>query len=81
MAANKSTTKRSKGKATARANATQRAARQGVGEAARRTPPGNKLPSQSRFRGETPLTGEDRPADRAGGKQQGRGRSRPGAGR
>jgi hypothetical protein len=31
----------------------------------------HKEVSQSRFPGETPLSGEDRPADRAGGKQQG----------
>jgi len=30
----------------------------------------HKEVDQSRFPGETPLTGEDRPADRAGGKQQ-----------
>jgi hypothetical protein len=31
-----------------------------------------KQMSQSRYPGERPLTGEDRPADRAGGKAQGR---------
>ena len=31
----------------------------------------NKKVDQSRFPGETPLTGEDRPRNRAGGKQEG----------
>jgi hypothetical protein len=59
----------SKGKATARQNATKRVAE-------RRGSPGkvsvrgtDKEVSQSRYPGETPLTGEDRPMDRPGGKK------------
>jgi len=70
MAANKSTTKRSKGKATARENATERTSRHGAGDEARRAPAGNRRVSQGRFRGEVPLNGEDRPANRAGRKRQ-----------
>jgi hypothetical protein len=36
---------------------------------------------QSRFPGETPLTGEDRPRDRSGGKQQGYAQNRKPHGR
>jgi hypothetical protein len=41
----------------------------------------HKEVDQSRFPGETPLTGEDRPRDRAGGKQQGFAQDRKPAGR
>jgi hypothetical protein len=57
MAANKPTTKRNKGKTSARRNATDRASRRGVADAGRRTPAGNRAVNQSRFPGETPLTG------------------------
>jgi hypothetical protein len=74
MAANKSTSKRTtKQKATARQNAMERVAtRRGTGGTPREAPTGNKAVSQSRFPGETPLTGEDRPSRRPGGKRQGR---------
>jgi hypothetical protein len=56
-----------KGKASARANAVKRRAERD------RAPQGAKAStdrqaSQGRFEGETPLTGEDRPANRRGGK-------------
>ena len=75
MAANqkgkKSGPTRGKGKASARANAQNRAqATLNLSETPR-VPRGNKIPSQSRFRGETPLTGEDRPTSSPGGKQHG----------
>jgi hypothetical protein len=63
----------SKAKPTARSAAAERVATR------RRAPqdvrPGRseKQRSQGRFPGETPLTGEDRPADRAGGKKRGQG--------
>ena len=58
-----------KGKASARANAIKRRAERD------RAPQGAKSPtdkqaSQGRFAGETPLTGEDRPANRRGGKAE-----------
>jgi hypothetical protein len=62
-----------KGKASAQANATERAhnrERTGGGRAVK-VPPSDKQVSQGRFPGETPLTGEDRPADRPGGKKDG----------
>jgi len=57
MAANKPTTKRNKGKTSARRNATDRASRRGVAAAGRRTPAGNPAVNQSRFPRETPPTG------------------------
>ena len=58
-----------KKKPTARAAASQRMQRTG-GTADARAPGSNKRSSQSRFPGETPLTGEDRPSRRPGGKKQ-----------
>jgi hypothetical protein len=46
-----------------------------------RVPGGEKVRSQGRFPGETALTGEDRPAHRAGGKKQQRGTTRTTAAR
>jgi hypothetical protein len=62
-----------KKKASARQNADERIARrERVPEQGRpRAPRSNKANSQGRFPGETPLTGEDRPADRSGGKKRG----------
>ena len=60
-----------KQKATARENATarmQERERTGPDVKARGT---DKEVSQGRFPGETPLTGEDRPSGRAGGKKKG----------
>jgi len=54
-----------KKKASARATATGKAA----GRA--KVPVSTKQASQSRYPGETPLTGEDRPANRPGGKRAG----------
>jgi hypothetical protein len=54
-----------KSKATAKGRANERSS----GRA--RTPASTKRASQSRYPGETWLTSEDRPADRAGGKQEG----------
>jgi hypothetical protein len=64
-----------KKKSSAPQHAAQREQRQqgrATAPAARRS---TKAISQSRYPGETPLTGEDRPAARAGGKR-GRGSSR-----
>ena len=58
-----------KKKSTARQHAEQRTQRQ-MG-AAPRSRGSIKEISQGRFPGETPLTGEDRPATRSGGKQHG----------
>jgi hypothetical protein len=59
-----------KKKATARENANQGVA--GRRNAPQRaSAPSDKEASQGRFPGETPLTGEDRPADRPGGKKEG----------
>jgi hypothetical protein len=59
-----------KKKATARENANQRVA--GRRDAPREpSAPTDKEASQGRFAGETPLTGEDRPSDRPGGKKEG----------
>lgn len=75
MAANKKTTKSGaastpKKKPSAAAHARTRAqAKNNLPEAPRVR--SNKTVGQSRFPGETPLTGEDRPRNRAGGKQQG----------
>ena len=57
----------SKGKASARANATKRVAER---DRAPQRPnvPLDRAASKGRFEGETPLTGEDRPATRTGGK-------------
>ena len=74
MPANKSKTTSSKGKTTARKNATKRIADRG-GSAEHRARGTDKEVSQGRFPGETPLTGEDRPAGATGGKK-GRGSRR-----
>jgi hypothetical protein len=58
-----------KKKATARQHAAERVATR-RGTASRAAVPTKQI-SQSRFPGETPLTGEDRPASRPGGKQHG----------
>jgi hypothetical protein len=61
-----------KGKATARSNAAERANNvPKVGGRSPRTGGGESQRSQGRFPGETPLTGEDRPANRRGGKKDG----------
>ena len=62
-----------KKKASARQNADERIARrERVAEPGRpRAPKGNRQISQSRFPGGTPLTGEDRPSNRPGGKKAG----------
>jgi hypothetical protein len=65
-----------KKKASAPQHAAQREQRQ-QGRATATTRRSAKTISQSRYPGETPLTGEDRPADRAGNKR-GRGSSRKG---
>jgi hypothetical protein len=60
-----------KKKATARQHAAVRVAtRRGTSSPAA-VPLSTKQISQGRFPGETPLTGEDRPATRPGGKQHG----------
>ena len=60
----------SKKKPSAKAHATRRLEeRPGTGEA--RVPQSIKKISQDRFPGETPLTGEDRPAEGTGGKKKG----------
>jgi hypothetical protein len=70
-----------KKKATAKEHATRHAAseRRGKSASARvKVPVSQKRRSQGRFPGERPLTGEDRPADRPGGKTRGQsGGSRP----
>ena len=63
-----------KKKASAPQHAAQREQRQ-VGRAAAPTRRSAKTISQSRYPGETPLTGDDRPATRPGGKR-GQGSSR-----
>src|SRR5207249_4441682 len=60
----------SKKKSTARQHANQRIMRQ-MGEPYPEVPISTKEISQRRFPGETPLTGEDRPATRSRGKQHG----------
>jgi hypothetical protein len=63
----------SKAKATARSNAAERANNvPKIGGKSPRTGTSERQRSQSRFPGETPLTGEDRPATRPGNKSQGR---------
>lgn len=69
MAANKKHST-SKGKASARANARNRSQAQLRLSRTPKTPRNNET-DFGRFPGETPLTGEDRPSTRAGGKQQG----------
>ena len=65
-----------KKKATARENANQRAA--GRRDAPQGpSAPSDKEASQRRFPGETPLTGEDRPVDRPGGKKEVQAAKRP----
>src|SRR5687768_5623331 len=59
-----------KKKPTARAAAMNRSQRT-TGSAKARAGGSNKQVSQSRYPGETPLTGEDRPATRPGGKKRG----------
>jgi len=66
-----------KKKPTARQNATGKIARRSHTGETIKVPRSEKQRSQGRFPGETPLSGEDRPADRAGGKKQSRG---PGSG-
>lgn len=69
MAANKKQATK-KGKASARANAQNRAqAQQGLARTPRTAK--NKETDFGRFPGETPLTGEDRPSTRAGSKRKG----------
>jgi hypothetical protein len=58
-------------KATARANAGEKAAAENHLAELPAMPSSQKQISQGRFPGETPLTGEDRPIDRARGKQEG----------
>jgi hypothetical protein len=61
-----------KKKATSRERATDRvASRKRSGIQDPRMPASPKAHSQGRYPGETPLTGEDRPADRAGRKRTG----------
>jgi hypothetical protein len=69
MPANKSKTTTRKGKTTARKNATKRIADRRGANPKPKVRGTNKEVSQGRFPGETPLTGEDRPADRIGGKK------------
>jgi hypothetical protein len=59
-----------KGKATAQANARNRAQVQ-LGRDRASSRASQKEMSQGRFPGETPLTGEDRPSNRSGGKKYG----------
>ena len=59
----------SKGKATAKANATKRVADREPRGRSPKVPPSHQETSQRRYPGETPLTGEDRPLRRAGGKK------------
>ena len=58
-----------KGKTTARKNATARAEGRERTGARRKVAPSDQAAGGGRFPGEVPLTGEDRPADRPGGKQ------------
>ncbi len=68
MASNGSTSSNKK-KANARQRANEKAADGGAGAARGRT--SVREMSQGRYPGERPLTGEDRPADRKGGKAEG----------
>ena len=64
-------TSSNKKKATAKENARARVAeRRGTGGASK-VPTSEKQRSQSRYPGETPLTGEDRPQNRPQGKVKG----------
>ena len=58
-----------KKKPTARENATKRIAERDRSGGPTKVPASTKKISVSRFPGETPLTGEDRPTNRPGGKQ------------
>jgi hypothetical protein len=58
-----------KGKATAQQNANERIATRDRAPQGARSPSSAKRASQSRFPGETPLTGEDRPTESAGRKR------------
>ena len=63
-----------KNKATAKEHATRHATSERRGKAASTpamVPASQKQRSHGRFAGERPLTGEDRPADRPGGKVKG----------
>ena len=74
-------TPQNKQKATAKEHATRHAASERRGKAASepvKVPASEKQRSQGRFPGERPLTGEDRPKRRPGGKVSGqRGGARP----
>ena len=70
-----------KKKPTARKAATGKIARRSHTGERTSVPRSEKQRSQGRFPGETPLTGEDRPADRAGRKKQSRGPGGSGAAR
>jgi len=67
MAKGKGSTSSNKKKATARGRAAEKSAHGGAGPMRASV----KEMSQSRFPGERPLTGEDRPSNRRGGKAQG----------
>ena len=60
-----------KKKATDRQRAAERIGRGRGAPQDKSIPRSSKQLNQGRFRGETALTGEDRPAERAGGKQDG----------
>jgi hypothetical protein len=75
MARGKGSTSSNKKKATARGRAAEKSAGGG------RTSASVKKMSQGRFPGERPLTGEDRPADRKGGKVSGGPSAKPRGGR
>jgi hypothetical protein len=64
-------TSSNKKKATAKENSTARVAERRETGGASRVPSSEKQRSQSRYPGETPLTGEDRPNSRPGRKVQG----------
>ena len=81
MAANKKSSKSGAGatpkkKASARQHAQTRAQAQQHLADPPPVPRSQKMVDQSRFPGETPLSGEDRPMDRPGGKQRGFGQDR-----
>jgi hypothetical protein len=60
-----------KKKANAKSRQTERMARGPRAEQDPRVPASRKQRQHGRFPGETALTGEDRPANKAGGKKQG----------
>ena len=66
--ASKGSTSSNKKKANARQRANEKAADGGAGAGRRASV---REMSQGRYPGERPLTGEDRPADRKGGKAEG----------